>query len=172
MSIKKLLAILLPVLILSAVLFGCAKQEQTDVNSDVDSDENTKEQSVANNDLFTDEFFSNVVRIRCMGREPVTGEEMEPAISYLKSLKLFPTGDHVITVGEDGEPLFGPGFITFDKSDGSVLTFDTNGVVLTRTVISEKQSYMAEGVDQGQGVNVWLGLEEAFDKGHGINSDT
>lgn len=166
---KRILALLLPVLILSAALFGCAKQEQTDVNSDVDSDETTKEQSVANNDLFTDEFFSDVVRIRGYGVVSVAGEEMEPAISYLKSLKLSPTDDHVLTEDKNGAPIFGTECITFYKSDGSELTFATNGTVLTRTINSEKQkkqSYKAEGVNLGQG------LAEAFDKGHGINSDT
>lgn len=60
------------------------------------------------NDIFTDEFFEGVNQITLLVMaEPVTGEQMEPVITHLKSLTLTPTETRLANIGENGEMLNG-----------------------------------------------------------------
>ena len=78
---------------------------------------------------------------------------MEPVIRYLQGLTLRSTDKHLRTTDEDGNPLYGPGALTFRKSDGTEIHVIRNHTTLT---FSDKFSYVAEGV------NLNADLKEAF----------
>ncbi len=92
-----------------------------------------KQESVVNNDVFTDEFFSDVVEIKGYpySEESVTGKQMDPVISFFKSLTLKDTDIHLTTTNEEGEDLYGLFSFTFVKSDGSEITVITNDQVIS-----------------------------------------
>ncbi len=87
-----------------------------------------KQESVVNNDVFTDEFFSDVVEIKGFpySEENVTGKQMDPVIAFFKSLTLKDTDIHLTNTNEEGEDLYGLFSFTFVKSDGTEITVITN----------------------------------------------
>ena len=149
---KRILAFLL----VSVLIFGicsCAKSD--------------KEEAAAN-DLFTDEFFSDVVRIRCVAGIAEGSEQMAPVIRYLKSLKLKETDKHLSNRNEKGELLYGLNFISFDKADGTEICFMHNHAKLTLMRDSPK-SYVLDGAETDSNINLNLGLQDAFAQ---IDTDT
>ncbi|MBQ9929990.1 MAG: hypothetical protein IJO72_04350 [Oscillospiraceae bacterium] len=113
--------------------------------------------SAKGNALFTDEFFSDVVEIRdtnC-GRVTREDEEMTAVITYLKSLELMPSNEHLATTDDDGNPLYGPDLLAFLMNDGSEITFYRNHAMFTGP---DKTSYVVE--DENHNLNI--GLKEAF----------
>lgn len=135
---KRTLLILLA-LILSISTVGCAGQAGDQVRYEI----------------FTDEFFADVVEIRDSSSGVVSGEQMEPVIQYLKGLTLTPTDEHLRTTDEKGDQLYGSDLITFRKSDGTELTVLRNAAKMTGL---DACSYVAEGE------NLNAGLKEAFDQ--------
>lgn len=123
------------VLLLS--LFGCAAQEN----------------NLEGNNMFTDEFFSDIVEIRDSRCGQVSGEQMEPVILYLKGLTLTETDEHLMATNENGEQLYGLDLITFIKSNGTEITFLRNHAALSSL---DACRYVIEGE------NLNSGLEEAF----------
>lgn len=101
-TMKRILAFLL----VSVLIFGICGCSQSN-----------KEEAAAN-DLFTDKFFSDVVRICCYDADNIaeSSEQMAPVIRYLKSLKLKETDEHLSNRNEKGELLYGLNFISFDKA--------------------------------------------------------
>ena len=92
-----------------------------------------KQESVVNNDVFTDEFFSDVVEIKGYpySEESVTGKQMDPVIAFFKSLTLKDTDIHLSNTNEEGEDLYGLFSFTFVKSDGTEITVLTNDQVIS-----------------------------------------
>ena len=105
------------------------------------------------NEVFTDEFFAGVVQICTIGSEPVSGDQMEPVISYLKGLTLTSTEQRLRTTDENGNVLYGPGMMTFRRADGSETHFLLGHEMITRV---DGGSYLVEGE------NLYAGLREAF----------
>lgn len=107
-----------------------------------------------NNDVFTDEFFADVVEICDTTIDPpVTGERMEAVIRYLKGLILTPTQEHLTAPSEDGQIHYGGlDYLTFRKADGTEVTVLRSAQELT---MSGERSYIA------QGENLNAGLKEA-----------
>lgn len=151
-TMKRILAFLL-VSVLIFGICGCAKSN--------------KEEAAAN-DLFTDEFFSDVVRIRCVAGIAEDSEQMAPVIRYLKSLKLKETDKHLSNRNEKGELLYGLNFISFDKADGTEICFMHNHAKLTLMGDSPK-SYVLDGAETDSNINLNLGLQDAFAQ---IDTDT
>lgn len=151
-TMKRILAFLL-VSVLIFGICGCAKSG--------------KEEAAAN-DLFTDEFFSDVVRIRCVAGIAEGSEQMAPVIRYLKSLKLKETDKHLSNRNEKGELLYGLNFISFDKADGTEICFMHNHAKLTLMGDSPK-SYVLDGAETDSNINLNLGLQDAFAQ---IDTDT
>ena len=151
---KRILAFLL-VSVLIFGICGCAKSN--------------KEEAAAN-DLFTDEFFSDVVRICCYDADNIaeSSEQMAPVIRYLKSLKLKETDEHLSNRNEKGELLYGLNFISFDKADGTEICFMHNHAMLTLMGDSPK-SYVLDGAETDSNINLNLGLQDAFAQ---IDTDT
>ena len=149
-TMKRILAFLL-VSVLIFGICGCAKSD--------------KEEAAAN-DLFTDEFFSDVVRIRCVAGIAEGSEQMAPVIRYLKSLKLKETDDNR---NEKGELLYGLGCITFDKADGTDVSFLYNNGKFTLTGDSPK-SYVIHAVHFDE-FNLGLDLHNAFEEGNGTDTE-
>ena len=152
-TMKRILAFLL-VSVLIFGICGCAKSN--------------KEEAAAN-DLFTDEFFSDVVRIRCVAGIAEGSEQMAPVIRYLKSLKLKETNEHLRTTNEKGELLYGLGCITFDKADGTDVSFLYNNGKFTLTGNSPK-SYVIQDVNFDE-FNLGLDLHNAFEEGNGTDTE-
>lgn len=152
-TMKRILAFLL-VSVLIFGICGCAKSN--------------KEEAAAN-DLFTDEFFSDVVRIRCNDGIAGGSEHMKPVIRYLKSLKLKETNEHLRTTNEKGELLYGLGCITFDKADGTDVSFLYNNGKFTLTGDSPK-SYVIQDVNFDE-FNLGLDLHNAFEEGNGTDTE-
>ena len=123
--------------LLVSLLFGCAAQGKTN----------------AQNDVFTDAFFADVVEIRDSRYGQVQGEQMAPVISFLKTLRLSPADVPLQAVDDDGEVLYGLDCITFLKRDGSEQSFLHNHATLSS---SEGNGYVVEGE------NLDDGLSEAF----------
>ena len=94
---------------------------------------NKKEEIAVNNDIFTDEFFSDVVEIKGYpySEESVTGKQMDPVIAFFKSLTLKDTDIYLSNTNEDGEQLYGLFSFTFVKSDGTEITVITNDQVMS-----------------------------------------
>ncbi len=92
-----------------------------------------KQESVVNNDVFTDEFFSDVVEIKGYpySEESVTGKQMDPVISFFKSLTLKDTDIYLSNTNEDSEQLYGLFSFTFVKSDGTEITVITNDQIIS-----------------------------------------
>ena len=112
------------------------------------------------NDLFTDEFFSDVIEIKAMvyPNPIVTAEQMEPAIDYLKGLELTEVDQHL---GGDGEDrLGGASLLTFTKSDGTEEVFLYTHGAITCTSETGKRTFLVE-----EGNNLNVGLKEAFEQG-------
>lgn len=151
-TMKRILAFLL----VSVLIFGICGCSQSN-----------KEEAAAN-DLFTDEFFSDVVRIRCNDGIAGGSEQMAPVIRYLKSLKLKETDKHLSNRNEKGELLYGLNFISFDKADGTEICFMHNHAKLTLMGDSPK-SYALDGAETDSNINLNLGLQDAFAK---IDTDT
>ncbi len=153
-TMKRILAFLL-VSVLIFGICGCAKSD--------------KEEAAAN-DLFTDEFFSDVVRICCYDADNIaeSSEQMAPVIRYLKSLKLKETNEHLRTTNEKGEFLYGLSLISFDKADGTEVRFRYNHAKLTLMGDSPK-SYVLDGAETDSNINLNLVLQDAFAQ---IDTDT
>ena len=143
-------------LLVSVLIFGICGCSQSN-----------KEEAAAN-DLFTDEFFSDVVRIRCFDGIAEGSEQMAPVIRYLKSLKLKETNEHLRTTNEKGEFLYGLSLISFDKADGTEVRFRYNHAKLTLTGDTPK-SYVLDGAETDSNINLNLGLQDAFAQ---IDTDT
>ena len=113
------------------------------------------------NDLFTDEFFSDVVEMQAWVSPNyiVAGEQMGPAIDYLQSLELTEVDQHL--GNDDGvERAGGPSRLTFRKSDGTEKVFLYTHGAITCTTETGKRTFLVEGDN-----NLNVGLKEAFDKG-------
>lgn len=110
----KKISIICLALALVLMAFGCSTQKPT----------------VEHNDLFTDDFFKDVVEIRDSTCGQVSGDQMESVIAALKALNLATTEEHLQTE-KDGETLYGLSAITFVKSDGTELLFTRNHATLT-----------------------------------------
>lgn len=104
------------------------------------------------NDVFTDKFFNDVVEICDSRAGVVSGDELKPVIAYLKGLKLTATTEHLRTVNEDGEELYGLDAITFRKSDGTEIMFLRNHVKMTCASESSSYSYILESGDLNEGL--------------------
>lgn len=141
MKARKSLMILFALLFLMCA-FGCTGQADSSVK----------------NDLFTDEFFSDVVEIRDSSIGQVSGQQLTPVMQYLKGLTLTATDEHLRTTDENGETLYGPDFITFQKGDGTEICFLRNHATLSD--LDNGRSYVTEGE------NLNSGLTEAFGKLH------
>ncbi len=113
---KRLIYVML-VIVMLLIVVGCNKKEET----------------VVNNDVFTDEFFSDVVEIEGFpySEESVTGNQMDPVIAFFKSLTLKDTDIHLSNTNEEGEDLYGLFSFTFVKSDGTEITVLTNDQVIS-----------------------------------------
>lgn len=96
------------------------------------------------NDLFTDEFFADVVEICDSRAGVVSGDDMKPVIAYLKGLKLTTTTEHLRTINEAGEELYGLDAITFRKSDGTEIMFLRNHLKMSCASGSDTYSYVLE----------------------------
>ena len=105
---KKLICLFL-IAVMTFGLFGCSK---------------------SNNELFTDEFFADVVEIRDLYSGVASGEEMKPAINYLKSLKLVKLDEPLSNTDQNGELLYGLGAISFIKSDGTEIVLLRNHLTI------------------------------------------
>ncbi len=154
-TMKRILAFLL-VSVLIFGICGCAKSN--------------KEEAAAN-DLFTDEFFSDVVRICCYDADNIaeSSEQMAPVIRYLKSLKLKETDEHLSTKNEKGEDMYGLGYIIFYKADGTEVHFLCNNGKFTLTGDSPK-SYVIQDVNFDE-FNLGLDLHNAFEEGNGTDTE-
>ena len=130
---------------------GCAKSD--------------KEEAAAN-DLFTDEFFSD---IRCVAGIAEGSEQMAPVIRYLKSLKLKETDKHLSNRNEKGEDMYGLGYIIFYKADGTEVHFLCNNGKFTLTGDSPK-SYVIQDVNFDE-FNLGLDLHNAFEEGNGTDTE-
>ncbi len=137
---KRTIALLLAALLLLAFP-GCAG--------------NQKQQP--QNELFTDDFFEDVVEIKdsCCGR--LVGEQITPMIRYLKSLSLSPTDIVLSGVNEKGEQLYGLFGLTFVKRDGTEVEFLHN----TRTLTNVDEANLGSWVTP-EGVNFTLGMQDVF----------
>lgn len=107
----------------------------------------------AKNEVFTDENFADVIQIRAIVAEPVSGEQMEEVICYLKGLTLIPTDQRLRTTDENGNVLYGPGLMTFRRTDGSETHFLFGHDMITCV---DGESYLVEGE------NFYAGLRAAF----------
>ena len=139
---KALLALLL--LSLSLSFFGCARQAGTP----------------AKNDVFTDDFFAGVTEIRAAGIGQLCGDDLAPVTAYLKGLTLTETSQALSTTNEAGELLYGPGCITFVRSNGSECSFLMNHTTLTGMAGSRFAGH-SYTVEFG---NLNTGLKEAFSR--------
>ena len=112
------------------------------------------------NELFTDDFFSDVVEIKAMvvPNSVVTAEQMEPAIKYLQSLELAEVDQHL--GGDDEDLLGGASLLTFTKFDGTEEVFLYTHGAITCTTEMGKRTFLVE-----EGNNLNIGLKEAFDQG-------
>lgn len=138
----KKVQIILLALVFVISMVGCSEKERDPVNSA----------------LFTDEFFADVVRIRCTMSEPVSGEQMEPVIRYLKGLTLVETDVRIKTTDENGEVLYGGhAALTFDKADGTEIWFNINNSVMNCVSGLDANYELESG-------NLYSGLKEAFDE--------
>lgn len=133
--LKRIFLVLL-LLLFSTTILGCNSQEKVSVN----------------NDLFTDKFFNDVVEICDSRAGVVSGEDMKPVIAYLKGLKLTATTEHLRTVNEAGEELYGLNAITFRKSDGTEIMFLRNHVKMTCASESSSYSYVLESGNLNEGL--------------------
>ena len=116
----------------------------------------------SNNELFTDEFFEDIVEIYTVRHGIVSGEQMKPIIECLKELKLKKTNELLKTEDEDGDPLIGNLGISFKKADGSDIFMEHNGVK-----IYGHDGYAYEMINSDENNNIGTLLEEAFNKAHG-----
>lgn len=76
-----------------------------------------------NNKVFTDAFLEDVVEIRFVTDEPVTGEQMQAVFSYLKSLHLEPV-ERTVPERDPNKATYGGVMyhtMKFVKSDGTVV---------------------------------------------------
>lgn len=112
-----------------------------------------------NNDVFTDEFFADVVEICDTTIDPpATGERMEAVIRYLKGLILTPTQEHLTAPGEDGQIRYGGlDYLTFRKADGTEVTVLRSAQELT---MSGERSYIAQGENLNAGLKEAVGQSE------------
>lgn len=85
----------------------------------------------AKNDVFTDAFFAGVVEIRAAGIGQLCGGDLTPVLTYLKGLTLTETAQPQRAANDAGEPLYGPGCITFVRSDGTERSFLMNHATFT-----------------------------------------
>lgn len=106
-----------------------------------------------NNELFTDEFFVDVVEIAAVGAGVVRGDQMQPVIQYFQSLTLAASDTHLIP---QDDTLNGLGAISFRKSDGTEIIFNNNHAKMTCIEGLELCSYVLESG------NLNLGMQDAF----------
>lgn len=137
----KKVSCLLLIAVMAVGLFGCSK---------------------SNNELFTDEFFEDVVSIDYFGLGSVSGKQMEPVIKYLKGLKLTETDERIRIPDENGDNLYGIYAISFSKDDGAEIHLLCNSAKINGldndaySLADENEDFIA-------------GLKEAFNKAHGKN---
>ncbi len=134
---RKLVCILL-IAVTAVGLFGCSK---------------------SNNELFTDEFFEDIVEIYTVRHGIVSGEQMKPIIECLKELKLKKTDELLKTEDEDGDPIIGNLGISFKKADGTEIFMEHNGAK-----INGADGYAYEMINSDENNNIGTLLEEAFNK--------
>ena len=125
---------------LSLGILGCSTPADESIHNQI------------NNELFTNEFFSDVVEIAAFGAGVVRGDQMQPVIQYFQSLTLVPSDIHLIP--DDTHD--GVGAISFRKSDGTEIVFNNNHVTMTCITGMDLCSYVL-----GSG-NLNLGMQEAF----------
>ena len=134
--------IMLLLLILAIVASGCGGHTDKfeDHGTAADASDSTEK-----NELFTDEFFSNVVEIRDSRIGVISGEQMNAVIQYLKGLHLTKSDANLCTVNENGEKLSGLDVITFQKDGSEGITFLRNHSKLTCVSGDSVYSYAVEG---------------------------
>lgn len=106
---KRFLAIVLAAVLLLNIC-GCSQKSGDPVN----------------NDVFTDEFFQDVVEFRLgIGDGPITGQQLAAVVRYFKSLHLTPSEEEVPEVKKTygGWDIV---YMEFTKSDGTSLMFRMN----------------------------------------------
>lgn len=104
------------------------------------------------NDVFTDKFFNDVVEICDSRAGVVSGDNIKPVIAYLKGLKLTANTEHLRTVNEAGEELYGLDAITFRKSDGTEIMFLRNHLKMSCVSGSNVCSYVLESGNLNEGL--------------------
>ncbi len=113
---KRIISLVLTIVIVLSVV-SCSKNNKTAMN----------------NDVFTDDFFSEVVEIKGYpySEESVTGKQMDPVFAFFKSLSLKDSDIHLSSTNDEGEDLIGLFWFTFVKSDGTEITVLTNDQVIS-----------------------------------------
>ena len=136
---RRALLVLLALMLLVSAL-GCAGQASGTVK----------------NELFTEAFFTDVVKITDTRFGPAVGGEMGPILQYLKGLTLTATDEHLSATDDNGDQLWGQDAITFTKKDGTEIVFLRNHLTISCVSGSDISSYV---IVNG---NLNDGLKEAF----------
>ncbi|MBE6973997.1 MAG: hypothetical protein E7436_00675 [Ruminococcaceae bacterium] len=161
-TMKKIICLLLSVVLV--FLCGCTQEEVTPTTDPTEPSEPTKPLVILGSEVFTDAFFEDVVEISAFGCPGVVSkEQMGPVVDYFQRLNLVETDSHLSNVNENGELLYGLGFITFQKSDGTTLLFLNNHGKMTLS--DGSLSYLVVGD------NLNSGLREAFERALSDNDE-
>ena len=108
--------------------------------------------------LFSDEFFTDVVKIS-YDYGQVSQDNMGPVVAYLQSLEFFESDTHLQNENENGEELNGYGRIIFEKNDGTTIIFLRSHAMLSN-LDGSGSYYITDG-------NLNQGLANAFQEAGG-----
>jgi len=161
-TMQKIICFLLSVLLI--FLCGCTQEDVTPTTAPTEPSEPSEPLLIRGNKVFTDAFFEDVVEITAYGcMNAVDKEHMGPVVKALQFLTLMESDLYLSYVDENGEPLCGPGWLAFKKSDGTTLSFITTNAIMTLS--DGSLSYYIIGD------NLNLILREAFERALSDNNE-
>lgn len=162
---RKLICLLLSVVLV--FLCGCTQEDVTPTTAPTEPSEPSEPKKplvILGSEVFTDAFFEDVVEISAfVSPGVVSKEQMGPVVDYFQRLNLVETDSHLSNVDENGKPLYGICFFTFQKSDGTTLLFLNNDGKMTLS--DGSLSYLVVGD------NLISGLREAFERALSDNDE-